>query len=153
MKSILIAATIFTAAIPAFAADVGVSISIGQPGFYGRINLGDFPPPQLIYDEPLIIERQVRYVRQPIYLRVPPGHARNWSRHCRAYNACGQPVYFVQDNWYNNVYAPRYRQRHEERRDFRGDGHERGDHGDNRGHGKHDKHDNGHGNGHGHGRD
>ena len=45
-------------------------------------------------------------------LRAPPGHARNWSKHCRRYNACNQEVYFVQDGWYNNQYAPRYRQQH-----------------------------------------
>jgi hypothetical protein len=27
----------------------------------------------------------------------------------------GQPVYFVQDSWYNNTYAPRYRQSHDGR--------------------------------------
>ena len=138
MKSLIIAATILTAAVPVLAADVGVSINVGQPGFYGRIDIGSFPQPQVIYAEPVIIERQVRYVGQPIYLRVPPGHARKWSKHCRAYNACGQQVYFVQDSWYNNVYAPRYRERHDERRDFRDD--ESGDdHG--RGRDKYDRYD------------
>ncbi len=46
---------------------------------------------------------------QPIYLRVPPGHRKNWRKHCLRYGACGQPVYFVGDNWYNNVYVPSYR--------------------------------------------
>ena len=34
---------------PAHAADVnvGVSIDVGQPGFYGRINIGNMPPPVL----------------------------------------------------------------------------------------------------------
>jgi hypothetical protein len=81
-----------------------VSINIGQPGFYGRIDIGDYPQPQVIYRQPVLVERPVRYVEAaPIYLRVPPGHAKHWSKHCRAYNhACGQRVYFVQDNWYNN---------------------------------------------------
>ncbi len=43
----------------AHAADVGVSISIGQPGFYGRIDIGRFPQPQVIYAEPRVIVETV----------------------------------------------------------------------------------------------
>jgi hypothetical protein len=28
-------------------------------------------------------------------MHVPPGHAKNWSKHCSRYNACAYPVYFV----------------------------------------------------------
>lgn len=140
MKTLMIAASLLALTAPAMASDVGVSISIGQPGFYGRIDIGDFPPPRVIYAQPVIIERPGRYVQQqPIYLRVPPGHAKHWSKHCRAYNACGQQVYFVQDTWYTNEYAPRYRAYH-------GDHHDRHDK-----HAKHDKHDKHHGKGHGKG--
>ncbi|MBK6974411.1 MAG: hypothetical protein IPH26_16180 [Sterolibacteriaceae bacterium] len=118
MKRILVSTALAVAAVPALAADVGVSISIGQPGFYGRIDIGDFPPPVVIYRQPVVIERvPVGVVRQPVYLHVPPGHARNWRKHCRRYNACGRPVYFVQDRWYNDVYVPAYRERHEHHRD------------------------------------
>ena len=54
--------------------------------------------------------------RAPIYLRVPPGHQRNWGRYCANYGACGQPVYFVQDNWYRDVYSPYYRNHGDPRR-------------------------------------
>ena len=95
-----------------FAADVGVSITVGQPGFYGRIDIGNVPPPQLIYQRPIIIDVPVVVVQQrPIYLHVPPGHAKKWRKHCREYSACGQQVYFVQNNWYSNVYVPYYRDR------------------------------------------
>lgn len=98
---------------PALAADVGVSVSIGQPGFYGRIDIGSLPPPPLIYPQPVVIlPAPIAVVQQPIYLRVPPGHAQNWSRHCGRYNACGQRTYFVEDHWYRTEYAPRYRARH-----------------------------------------
>lgn len=99
------------AASPAFAADVGVSVSIGQPGFYGRIDIGDgYPPPRVIYAEPVVVvERPVAVIQRPIYLRVPPGHARDWRKHCRRYDACGQRVYFVQDGWYQQEYASRHR--------------------------------------------
>ncbi len=138
MKRLFCVAILAAAASPALATDVGVSVSIGQPGFYGRIDLGNYPQPQLIYTEPVIIQAvPVGVVRRPIYLHVPPGHARNWRKHCRAYGACGRPVYFVQDHWYNDVYVPHYRERHHERDDHHRD-HDRRGHG--KGHGKH-KHD------------
>lgn len=136
MKHFIIAAAVATAlfSTPLFAADVGVSVSIGQPGFYGQLDLGGHPPPRVLYRQPRVIERG--YIeRDPIYLRVPPGHARNWRRHCHEYDACGERVYFVQDGWYNNTYAPRYREQHRDRGDDR---HEyrrhdrRDDRGDNR---------------------
>lgn len=88
-------------------ANVGVSISIGQPGFYGQIDLGNAPPPQLIYTQPVMIER-VSAPPPPLYLRVPVGYERNWKHYCRQYGACGRPVYFVRDDWYRNTYVPHY---------------------------------------------
>ncbi len=39
-------------------------------------------------------------VIQPgVYGRAPPGHSKHWSRHCRVYNACNQPVYFVRNDY------------------------------------------------------
>ena len=119
MKRILIAAALIVATAPLIAADIGVSVSIGQPGFYGQIDIGDYPPPQLIYRQPVYIERGME--RAPIYMRVPPGHAKRWKKHCREYNACGERVYFVQDNWYHREYVPRYQARHGDQRDKRHD--------------------------------
>ena len=134
MKKIL-CATLIVCAAPAVAADVGVSISIGQPGFYGQIDIGDVPQPQLIYARPVVIQRAPEYVSvAPIYLHVPPGHEKHWSKHCAQYNACGRPVYFVRDDWYNNEYVPRNRQRGG---DDGGHGHGRGHDKD---HGRKDKH-------------
>jgi len=98
---------------PAAAADVGVSISVGEPGFYGRIDIGGYPPPTVIYPQPVVVA-PAPMPGPPIYLRVPPGYAKHWSRHCHEYNACGERVYFVRDNWYRNEYAPRYREMHRE---------------------------------------
>jgi len=111
MKHLLFAAALALATVPALAADVGVSISIGQPGFYGQIDIGGYPPPQMIYREPMVIQR-VAVNRPPIYLHVPPGHAKNWRKHCSAYNACGERVYFVQSSWYEREYVPRYQKQH-----------------------------------------
>ena len=111
MKRLFIVAALMAASTLALGADVGVSVQVGQPGFYGRIDIGSFPPPVLVYPEPLIVQPvPVAVAPQPVYLHVPPGHAKNWRKHCRKYNACGQPVYFVQEDWYQNVYVPHYRE-------------------------------------------
>lgn len=126
---------------PALALDVGVSINIGQPGYYGPLDIDDAPRPRLVYAQPVIIER-VRVVERPVYLHVRPGHASRWKQHCREYDACGRPVYFVNDNWYNTVYVDHHRRRHVSRDH---DHHDHDDHGHGKGHGKgkgkgHDKH-------------
>ncbi len=110
MKRFLCAMAVITASVPALASEVGVSVRVGQPGFYGRVDIGNLPPPRLVYAAPIVIQPvPAGVVHQPIYLHVPPGHAKNWRKHCGHYNACGQPVYFVQENWYNNVYVAHYR--------------------------------------------
>lgn len=43
MKRILCAVALASLAQGALAADVGVSISIGDPRFYGRLDIGVFP--------------------------------------------------------------------------------------------------------------
>jgi hypothetical protein len=149
-----------SAVLPAQAADVGVSVTIGQPGFYGRVDIGQQPPPPvaLVYAQPVVIQpAPVAVYQRPIYLRVPPGHQKHWARECRRYNACGQPVYFITDQYYQQHYvqpAPPPPRRDWDRRDDRRDEHrdQRDWHGDDdRGHGK--GHDHGHGNGHGRGHD
>ncbi|HZP12267.1 MAG TPA: hypothetical protein VFB36_07585 [Nevskiaceae bacterium] len=141
MKRQLFALLLATVASPAIA-QVSASITIGDPHFYGTINIGDVPePPQLIYREPVVVEH-VHVVEQPVYLHVPPGHAKHWSKHCAAYHACGRPVYFVKDEWYENVYAPAYREKH-------GHGHH---HGDDHDQGEHHGWGHGHDEGHGHGK-
>ena len=133
MRHILIAVCVWTATSSAFAGNPSVSVTIGQPGFYGRIDIGNYPPPVLVYSQPVVIApAPVSVVQQPLYLRVPTGQAKKWAKHCAKYNACGQPVYFVQETWYQNVYVPSYKQR---------GGYERGDtddeQGDRKGEGKH----------------
>lgn len=96
---------------PAFAANIGVNVAIGDPDFYGHITIGDAPPPVVVYREPMVIV-QPGIAMQPIYLRVQAGHAQNWRQHCGQYGACGRPVYFVQDSYYQDVYAPHHRKHH-----------------------------------------
>lgn len=129
MKRFLLVAALAAFAAPSFAADVGVSVSVGQPGFYGQIDIGDFPQPRVIYAKPVVIERTV-VVDGPVYLRVPPGHRKNWKKYCGRYDSCGREVYFVSNTWYTNEYAPKYRSKHGDHND----GHHGDDHG--KGHGK-----------------
>ncbi|WP_255989161.1 hypothetical protein [Chitinolyticbacter albus] len=129
MKRLWIACALLAAG-PLAQAEVGVSVTVGDPHFYGRIEIGNYPRPELVYPQPIVVVQQPqRY--SPVYLRVPPGHAKNWKKHCSRYSACNRPVYFVQDSWYNDVYAPRYREAHP------GHGHHDNGHGQHgKGHGK-----------------
>ncbi len=129
-----LAATAFAGSTTAQAADVGVSVSISQPGVYGRVDIGRFPQPSVFVQQPVIVQRVVQ-VREPVYMWVPPGHRKNWSGHCAQYRACGSPVYFVRDDWYDQKVrhpGPRHDMRrddrggprHDARRDDRGNKHE-----------------------------
>jgi hypothetical protein len=101
LTAVLALAASALAIAPAHAADIDVGVSIGfsQPGVYGRIDIGTYPQPQVIVAQPVIIQRPSR-LPPPVYLWVPPGHQKDWKKHCGQYNACGVPVYFVQDRWY-----------------------------------------------------
>lgn len=148
MKQQLIALALTAGALaPAMAGtSVGVSIGINQPGVYGRINIGEdnYGPPTLVYPQPVIIAPPaVAYERRPIYLYVPPAHQQNWRRYCGRYQACGQPVYFVQEQWV------RGRWQHEHPNWGRpGPGPRPGPGWDR--HDRHDHHDHDHGRGHDH---
>jgi hypothetical protein len=89
--------------------DVGVGVTIREPGVYGRIEIGTgAPPPPVVYRRPVVIQQPVVVVAQPeppLYLYVPPGHAKKWGKHCHKYDACGRPVYFVKEEWVQARYA------------------------------------------------
>ena len=137
MKQIFAFALAAIALVPALAeTSVGVSIGINQPGVYGQINIGNFPQPRLINVQPILIAPPAHHMQQEaMYLYVPPGHQKNWRKHCARYHACGRPVYFVHEEW--------VRERYEEQRygNDRGDS-ERGrgnkDHGRGNKHGRND---------------
>jgi hypothetical protein len=101
------------ACVPAMAADVAVSVTIGHPDFFGRIDIDSYPRPRLIFPQPIVVLAvPAGVVVAPRYLRVPPGHEKHWDKHCAKYDACGVPVYFVDDGWYNSVYVPAYKAKH-----------------------------------------
>ncbi|HZE90662.1 MAG TPA: hypothetical protein VE029_02960 [Rhizobacter sp.] len=145
MKRFLIAMSLAAAGVSAFASpSVGVSVSINQPGVYGRVDIGNVPvQPVLMYPQPVVIvPGPVAVQQRPIYLHVPPGYEKNWGRYCREYAACGQPVYFVRDDWYREHYSHREERREDRHHERRDDRHDDDDH-----------HDRGHGHGHGHDHD
>ncbi len=92
-------------AAPALAQDIRVSVS-GEvaPGVYGRVDISKGPRPPLVSPDPVVVVRQAR-APGPVYLHVPPGHAKNWAKHCKKYDACSRPVYFVK----SAEYEPGYR--------------------------------------------
>jgi hypothetical protein len=96
-----LAAVFLVAVSGAAASDVRVGVTVAgevSPGVYGRIDIGNQPPP-LVYTKPVVIVPAAVQVA-PVYMHVPPGHAKNWGKHCHKYNACAQPVYFVKSAEY-----------------------------------------------------
>lgn len=141
-KVLVLTLALLGVALGAKAADVNVSVSVGHPGFYGHIDIGDYPRPTLLFAKPVLIHR-VAVAPAPIYLHVPPGHAKDWGKHCGRYNACGRSVYFVDERWYNNVYVPRYQERHGKGAKHNGVGPAHKDKSHGKGNGKSDGHGNG----------
>ena len=80
------------------------------PGVYGQVTLGGQPPPPVVYAQPVIVQPAPVVVGaaplEPIYLHVPPGHAKHWKEHCHEYHACNRPVYFVKSAEYEPGYRP-----------------------------------------------
>lgn len=116
MKKLLLALATLAVA-PAFAqTSVGVSIGINQPGMYGRIDIGNYPQPVLVYPQPVIIQPSpVAVYQRPIYLYVPPAHQQDWRRYCSRYSACGQPVYFVREDWVRDRWEREHDRDHDKR--------------------------------------
>jgi hypothetical protein len=106
----LAALALGAAAFGAAQAQVGISIGVRQPGVYGRIDIGGgLPPPALVLPQPVLIAPPpVAVPRAPIYLYVSPVEQQNWRRYCGRYSACGQPVYFVRDQWVRDRYTERH---------------------------------------------
>jgi hypothetical protein len=105
-KTLALLGLALAALAPAHATDVGVSVQISQPGVYGRVDIGRFPQPTVVVQQPVVITRPVVVAPQPVYMWVPPGHRKNWRKHCGRYGACGTPVYFVRDQWYQQHVRP-----------------------------------------------
>lgn len=95
------------------AANVGVSISIHEPGFHGRIELGRYPAPQVVvayppqvvvpypppYPPPMVVHYPPPVYRvPPAVVVLPPYRHRHWRDDCGPYQACGRPVVYRYDS-------------------------------------------------------
>jgi hypothetical protein len=101
------------------------------PGVYGQVVIGTGAPPPLVAPQPVLIEPVPMGVAPPppIYLHVPPGHAKHWRQHCHEYHACNRPVYFVR----SAEYEPGFDRERWEREHGHDHGHhDHGHHGDDR---------------------
>jgi hypothetical protein len=142
--SVLLSVLAFGVVPLAHAQNVSISATItGEivPGVYGHVVLGNRPPPPLVYAQPVVAVPVVvveRMPMEPIYLHVPPGHARNWRKHCHEYNACNRPVYFVRSAEYEPGYRPDRRHEEHEHAHHGDHGDRENDRGDDHGHGHHD---------------
>ena len=129
MMRFLVLPALFAAAMPpAQAQNVSFSAVISGPvvpGVYGQVAIGNSPPPPVVYAQPVIALPAPVVVGavpvEPIYLHVPPGHAKNWHKYCHQYDACERPVYFVK----SAEYEPGYHEHghHDDDRDDHGHGH------------------------------
>jgi hypothetical protein len=133
-------AALMLASLAAQAGQPIINLSVGgelAPGVYGEVQFGNAPPPPVVYAQPRIIVRQPREVELvPMYLAVPPRHARNWRRYCREYDACGRQVFFVKSEEYEPGYREHGRKRGHDHRDHEDEGNRgegRGDRGDRHG--------------------
>ena len=104
------------AVAPLAQAQVGVAFGVNMPGVYGRIDIGGYPQPALVYPQPIVaIPGPVSMHHRPIYLYVPQVYQQNWPMYCGQYNACNQPVYFVQEDWVRERYMREHPGWHEGR--------------------------------------
>src|SRR5260370_34707575 len=126
LRTTLRAAAAFALACSALAAQAQTYISgsvSGQlaPGVYGTVDIGNAPPPALLYQRPVIIA-PAPMAPPPVYMWVPPGHAKHWGKHCARYGACGRPVYFLRNpppHWHAGPPRPDPRWKYTDRKSTR----------------------------------
>ena len=114
MKRTLIAAAGFALFAASGLASAASWTVIVQPGIYGRVAIGGYAEPPVVYaPQPVIavdngygevVEESVDAAyatdQPPVYLWVPEYQRLHWAQYCREYGAYGVPVYFVDDGWY-----------------------------------------------------
>jgi len=135
-------APVLACAAGAAIAQVSVDATISGevvPGVYGHVVIGNRPPPPVVYAQPVVVQPAPVVVgappMEPVYLHVPPGHAKHWRQHCHEYHACDRPVYFVKSAEYEPGYH-KHDHDHDHDRDH-GHDHDR-DHDRDHDHGHHD---------------
>jgi len=86
--------------------------------FFGRIEMGGAPAPELMsnrvvkgqhlhsHGRTALPAAQIAGFEAPVYFHVRPGEEVRWAAHCKSYNACDLPVLFVTEAWYRDTYLP-----------------------------------------------
>jgi hypothetical protein len=98
MQRFLFVAAVAAITVPALAANAGVSIQIGQPGFYGSIDIGGFPAATDLpaaNRDPAVPGR----VREPIYLHA--AGLREELEQALPASTTLRPTGLLCDSWYN----------------------------------------------------
>jgi len=111
LRFLILPVLALSAGTPLAHAQVSVNATItGEvvPGVYGQVVIGSRPPPPVVYAQPVVVQPAPVVVGapavEPVYLHVPPGHAKHWRKHCHEYHACDRPVYFVKSAEYEPGY-------------------------------------------------
>jgi hypothetical protein len=115
-------AIVTTASLASAAEKDAIAVITGPvtPGVYGRVEVANKPLPTLVYEQAMFVERPDTAGRvEPLYLHVPPEHAKNWKKYCSHYQACDRPVFFVKSAEYDPGYEPPKPDKAEGKRKYR----------------------------------
>ena len=77
-------------------------------GTFGRVDLSGLKKkPKVINKKPIVIDTPALRARQkasgpvkPSYIFAPRVYYTGWERFCSRYDACAEPVYFIDHDWY-----------------------------------------------------
>jgi len=114
MNRLLVTAAGFALAAACGLASAAPWTVIVQPGVYGRVAVGGYAEPPMVYSpQPVVavdngdgqvVEESIAQAystdQPPVYLWVPEYQRLHWAKYSREYGAYGVPVYFVDDGWY-----------------------------------------------------
>lgn len=80
-------------------------------GVYGRVDISGLKKkPKVINKTPVVADRAAMLTERrgsgpakAAYLFVPRAYYTHWAGHCMFYNACTEPVHFIDHDWYYKV--------------------------------------------------
>jgi hypothetical protein len=82
-----------------------IAASANSP--HGTVDVRRFPRLDLVSPHPVIVRfMSAQMLARALYLHVPQAHRAEWAGYCHFYQACGHPVYFVTEQWFEHVYRP-----------------------------------------------
>ena len=105
---LLRAAAIASIAVSIVVPSKAFCANLGELLFWGIVPALTGLTPRVWNETPIMAIGNYTPGLEIVYLNVPNDHRRNWKVYCHHYNACRRPVYFLQGNWYRQVYVPHY---------------------------------------------